>query len=130
MANNAEIRKAVSQFLLDFKAVAASQKPYVIDRQKNQDTLLALGLTLTNQWHILLQLEVEDYVSGPEQDRQRAGDVWVFGKQLAVQELYIKIKLAEYIPLDTGQRVRKAVCISFHIAEQPLVYPLKQRLEG
>ena len=112
--SNEETRKAVARFLKDFKSVASIQKPYVIPREKNRDVLIHLGLTLTDQWHILLALTEEDYVSGPEQDRDRAGDVWIFGVSVQMVEVYIKIKLAEYTPIDSKELVRKAVCISFH----------------
>jgi len=122
---NEETRKAVARFLEDFNALTIDQKPKVIPREKNRDVLISLGLTLKNQWDILRSLTVEDYVAGPEPDRQRKGDVWMFGVKVQTTELYIKLKLVEYIPLATGKPVREAVCISFHPAEYPLTYPLK-----
>ena len=120
-----ETRKAVSRFLEDYKSLIKDRKPYVSPRDKNREILIGLGLTLTDQWKILLDLTEEDYVSGPEPDRTRRGDVWMFGVNVQMVELYIKLQIAEYTPLDTNMLVRQPVCISFHAAEFPLRYPLK-----
>lgn len=122
---NDEKRAAVAQFLKEWNAVAACQRPIIIPREKNRDVLIELGLTLTDQWEILKNLRVEDYVSGPDPDHQRRGDFWVFGVFIGEVEIYIKIKLAEWIPVGSDETVRQAICVSFHIAERPLTYPLK-----
>lgn len=43
--------------------------------------------------------------------------MWVFGKDVHDIEVYIKVTV--------GGFNRRAVCISFHRAEHPLDYPLK-----
>jgi hypothetical protein len=43
--------------------------------------------------------------------------MWVFGKNVKGQEVYIKITLG--FPIST------TICISFHFAEYPMRYPLK-----
>ena len=43
--------------------------------------------------------------------------MWVFGKDVKGSEVYIKITL--------GPPNYRAVCISFHVAEHPMKYPLK-----
>lgn len=120
-----ETRKAVSRFLEDYQSLIQDRKPFVSPRDKNREILISLGLTLTDQWELLLALTEEDYVSGPEPDRTRRGDVWVFGVNVQTVELYIKLQIKEYTPLDTHMLVRQPVCISFHAAEFPLCYPLK-----
>ena len=45
------------------------------------------------------------------------GDMWVFGKDVKGQEVYIKISL--------GQENRQTICISFHISEYKMKYPFK-----
>jgi hypothetical protein len=45
--------------------------------------------------------------------------MWVFGKQLKNKEVYIKVSM--------GRENNGAVCISFHIAEHPMNYPLKKQ---
>ena len=47
----------------------------------------------------------------------KEGEMWVFGKDVKEREVYIKITLG----YENGQ----TICISFHIAEHPLVYPFK-----
>ena len=48
----------------------------------------------------------------------RFGDLWVFGKDVKGQEVYIKICY--------GQPNRSTICVSFHIAEYPMNYPYKK----
>ena len=124
-AINDEKRKAVARFLEDFKAAAIVRKMIVSDREKNQAALIQMGLTSKNREDIILQLAVGDYVSGPEADHHRRSDIWVFGKRIETFDVYIKLQLLEYIPADTEDLVRQPVCISFHIAEKPLAFPLK-----
>jgi hypothetical protein len=44
-------------------------------------------------------------------------EMWVFGKEINKHEIYIKITM--------GQPNQSVICISFHIAEHPMIYPLK-----
>lgn len=48
----------------------------------------------------------------------RFGDLWVFGKDVKGQEVYIKICY--------GLPNRSTICISFHVAEFPMNYPYKK----
>jgi len=43
--------------------------------------------------------------------------MWVFGKMVRGTEVYIKITM--------GTFNNSVICISFHLAEHPLKYPLK-----
>ena len=59
---------------------------------------------------------MEDYSEGPIIDTlNRIGEMWVFGKDVAEQEIYIKISL--------GYPNSSTICISFHVAELPMRYP-------
>lgn len=114
------MRDEVRQFLLDFKQAVTSSGIYIAPRRGvTRETLRQPGLTKRNLEEILLGLSVVDYCKGPEQDRDQPGDVWVFGKQIKGQELYIKLKVAEV----NGAYIAK--CISFHPAGFPMKYPLK-----
>ena len=108
----------VKRFLKSWKKAAA----YFIDfvpRNKNIEGLQKLGLNVQLARKILKGLAVEDYVSGPELDRDKGtNDIWVFGVSENNQEVYIKIKLFSF------QGQERAKCISFHPAEHPLKYPL------
>jgi hypothetical protein len=66
---------------------------------------------------IILNLEVEDYSEGPLEESQQGGvEMWVFGKVIKGQEIYIKLTISKV----TGG----AICISFHKAEFPMEFPL------
>jgi hypothetical protein len=110
----------VIQFLLEFKAVFQTGRFYVIDRDKNNQALIELGLTKKIRSEIILGLSVTDYCSGPEPDRDRAGFVWIFGTYLDEVEIYIKLKVAQIGP------TKIAKCISFHKSQTPLTYPLRR----
>ena len=108
------------QFLLEFKeAVGAGHGIDLIPRKPTLLTLQFLGLTKRNLEEIVLSLSVLDYCSGPEPDRDRGGEVWVFGADVGDHEVYIKLKLAE----SSGAKIPK--CLSFHISKQPLKYPYR-----
>lgn len=114
----------VASFLQDFKTLTQKELS-VIPRKENQQALIDLGLTFRDRVEILMALEVEDYSSGPDADRDRAGFVWVFGKVVLDVEVYIKLKIVEYIPCGTDRTQRKAICLSFHRAKASLNYPFK-----
>ena len=89
------------------------------DRPKNRETLLELGITQFQRELIVKSLIPQDYVEGPVIDElNRRKEMWVFGKDVKDREIYIKITLG----YENGQ----TICISFHFAEHPLEYPLKQ----
>jgi hypothetical protein len=90
------------------------------DREKNTQTLLDLELTIQNVKTILKELASENYVEGPLPDvLNQITDMWVFGKEIKSKEIYIKISL--------GYPNSQVICISFHIAESPMNYPLKKQ---
>ncbi len=67
---------------------------------------------------IILNLEVQDYSEGPLEETQQGGtEMWIFGKVIKGQQVYIKLTISKM----TGG----AVCISFHKAEYPMDFPLK-----
>lgn len=51
--------------------------------------------------------------------------MWVFGKDVKDREVYIKLQIIEAIQ-QNGMK-SQTICISFHIAEHPLVYPFKEK---
>lgn len=88
------------------------------DRPKNRKALVQLELTQLQREVIVKSLLPQDYVEGPVIDvLNQKGEMWVFGKDVKGQEVYIKITLG----YENGQ----TICISFHIAECPLTYPFK-----
>ena len=88
------------------------------DRGKNREALLLLDISPLQREVIVKNLNVQDYVEGPVIDElNKKGEMWVFGKDVKGHEVYIKITL--------GQPNNSTICISFHIAEHKMNYPLK-----
>jgi len=114
-------KDTVRAFLRRFKEVAANHGIHIVDREETDRTLISLGFTRANCKEEIMALSVLDYSSGPDPDFSRPGSarMWVFGKDIDGQEIYIKIKVAE------GEFRDSAVCISFHFSEEPLYYPFK-----
>lgn len=111
----------VSIFLKEFKKIVTQERGLdIVGRQENKKTLLQIGLTKKNCQNEILNLSVSDYCAGPKQDKDRPGVIWEFGKKIRGHDVYIKLKIAE------AGSVRIAKCISFHIAEFPIINPLKK----
>ncbi len=109
----------VKAFLLDFKI---KMKMWGIlirdDRGKNTQTLIDLEISRIDRNDILQALEVKDYSEGPLSEvLYKGADMWVFGKMIKGKEVYIKITL--------GTMGSNVICISFHIAEHAMHFPLK-----
>jgi hypothetical protein len=113
-------KEQVEEFLRDFKQ---KKKVFGIlyrdDRGKNTQTLAELELRPIERNKIIENLKIEDYCSGPLDDKLYGGtSMWVFGKEIKKNEIYIKITI--------GFPSASVLCISFHISEHPLIYPLKK----
>lgn len=90
-------------------------------RGKNLDDLAELDITPLKRVEYLMKLKVEDYYSGPHEDTydQTKPDYYEFGIQIKGKEVYIKIS--------PGLPSKMVDCMSFHIAEFPMNYPLKNQ---
>jgi hypothetical protein len=113
-------KEEVWRFLHRFKGIAGSGHIYLVETDKTDQTLIRLGLTRGHCKDEILALSVLDHSSGPQPDLNRFGEVWVFGKSIGGLEIYIKLKIVE------SPASEAAVCLSFHIAERPMAYPLKR----
>ena len=109
----------VELFLNDFKLkMGFMDIVFLNDRGKNAKTLAILEIPVTKQKQIVKELDVKDYSEGPIEDTNFVGSpLWIFGKIVKGHELYIKISM--------GIPNRSTLCISFHISEFPINYPLK-----
>lgn len=88
------------------------------DRGKNAQTLADLELRPIDRITILEALETRDYSEGPIEEILYGGaDMWVFGKTIKNKEVYIKITM--------GAIGCSVICISFHLAQHKMKYPLK-----
>lgn len=113
-------RKRIRDFLIEFKRIATEGRGIdFIPRRDNLDALADLGLTLRNARDEIMALSVMDYCEGPEDDRDKPGEIWVFGKEIEGKEVYIKLKVAS-----AGEE-KLAKCISFHISRRPLRFPYR-----
>ena len=119
MISKQEVQKFLNQFHEKMKVFGII---YRDDRGKNQKALEILEIVPSYRKVIIENLKVENYVQGPVIDElNKLGEMWVFGKDVKGQEVYIKIML--------GGEGCQTICISFHIAEHPLVYPFKDKEE-
>jgi Motility quorum-sensing regulator, toxin of MqsA len=114
-------KSEVSEFLDDFKMLAARGKLIIRERKDVRKSFISLGLTKQQAKKELFKLRVEDYVSGPNEDRTFADEtVWVFGRKIEKKEAYIKLQIVKHPGSDFS------VCISFHAAEHTLHYPYRE----
>ncbi len=109
----------VTSFLKEFKEkMKIWNILYRDDRGKNAQALVDLEFRPIDRKEILEKLEIKDYSQGPIEEMLYGGsDMWVFGKILKKKEVYIKITL--------GALGSSVICISFHLAEHKMQYPLK-----
>ncbi|WP_158978585.1 type II toxin-antitoxin system MqsR family toxin [Cellulophaga sp. L1A9] len=112
-------KSLIKSFLQELKAIIKSLGIIFSNRPKNSIQNLAdLGITSKMREEIILNLEVQDYSEGPLEETQQGGtEMWVFGMVIKGQQVYIKLTISKM----TGG----AVCISFHKAEYPMGFPLK-----
>jgi len=111
-------RKAVEAFLKSFKEKKKILEIFFLNRDKNFDTLTSLEIRPIEREQVIDNLTAEDYSEGPKpEDWYGSKEMWVFGKVIKSHEIYIKITL--------GAEGSTTICISFHMAERPMAYPLK-----
>ena len=110
---------ATTSFLKDFKEKMKFWDVLFRDeRGKNAQALLELELRPIERKAILEELETKDYNEGPLEEKLYGGsDMWVFGKLIKKKEVYIKITM--------GAMGSSVICISFHLAQHKMRYPLK-----
>jgi hypothetical protein len=110
------------EFLKEFKKIMVRGRGLdIIPRRETMKALADLGLTKNNLKEEIMALSVEDYCEGPAPDRDRAGDIWIFGKQIFGKEIYIKLKIAQ-----VGEE-KIAKCLSFHPSSYPLCFPCRAK---
>jgi len=109
----------IASFLKDFKEkMKFWDVLFRDDRGKNAQTLIDLELRPIERKAILETLEKKDYSEGPLEEKLYGGaDMWVFGKTIKKKEVYIKITM--------GAMDSSVICISFHLSQHKMQYPLK-----
>lgn len=108
-----------SKFLKEFKSkMKIWDVLFRDDRGKNLQALIDLEITPAARKAVLEKLTVDDYSQGPLDDTLNKGsDLWIFGKSIKGRDVYIKITM--------GAPGTSVICISFHLAERKMSYPLK-----
>lgn len=111
-------KEQVEKFLEDFSLkVKIFGIRFRDDRAKN--SLIELGITPHQRLEVIMNLDCYDYSDSPITDAlNNQGEMWVFGKDVRGNEVYIKITL--------GKPNSHTICISFHKAEYPMSYPFKR----
>ena len=114
-------RVQVERFLQDYREIAKLHGGWNLER-RNWGSLAELGLTEAVAREEVLSLTVSDYCSGPvgDDNPQKRGNVYIFGKDIDGVEVYIKLKIVH-----VGD-TRIARCLSFHPAEKRLNYPFAE----
>jgi hypothetical protein len=109
----------VATFLKDFKEkMKVWDVLFRDDRGKNTQALVDLEIRPIERKAILNAIETRDYSEGPLEEKMYGGaDMWVFGKTIKKKEVYIKITI--------GPMGSSVICISFHLAQHKMNYPLK-----
>ena len=109
----------VATFLNDFKEkMKFWDVLFRDDRGKNTQALVDLEIRPIERNAILNAIETRDYSEGPLEEKMYGGeDMWVFGKTIKKKEVYIKITI--------GPMGSSVICISFHLAQHKINYPLK-----
>ena len=109
----------VATFLNDFKEkMKFWDVLFRDDRGKNTQALVDLEIRPIERKAILNAIETRDYSEGPLEEKMYGGaDMWVFGKTIKKKEVYIKITIW---PMGSS-----VICISFHLAQHKMNYPLK-----
>ena len=115
MATKQEVKLFLNQLKDKIKVFQVAFRP----RAKNLDDLAELDITPIKRLDYLMNLKAEDYYGGPKKDSYDPikPDYYEFGIQVKGKEVYIKIS--------PGLPNKMVDCMSFHIAEFPMNYPLK-----
>lgn len=112
-------KKEVDFFLSQLKAKIKVFDVVFRPRDKNLVDLAALDITPAKRIDYLMNLTAEDYYAGPKNDTHQPGrpDYYEFGLQINGSTVYLKISL--------GLTNKPVDCMSFHIAEFTMTFPLK-----
>lgn len=114
-------RGQVVLFLVEFKRLVGAGGFCFVGRRENLETIAHLGWNEDALIEFLCSLMPDNYVGGPEGDRDMPGeDVWFFGAEIEGREFYIKLKIRRL-----GEKEGQALCLSFHPSKRGLAYPYR-----
>lgn len=117
MTNNQQVELFLKCLIDKIRLMEVAFRP----RDKNLEALAELDITPIKRIEYLMNLKVENYCSGPNKDTYDPckPDYYEFGIQIKGKETYIKISL--------GLSGKMVDCMSFHVAQFPMSYPLKNK---
>ena len=118
-------RQDVARFLADFKATITLGFVHWLPRPAERQHLVGLGGITQNQaLEFIKKLTPDNYCKGPEPDDTKPErSVWIFGCDVYGTEAYIKLALQ---PDSRKRYVVHGLIWSFHCADYPLKYPLRE----
>jgi hypothetical protein len=106
----------VKELLTHIKGLIKKNNYLFLNRPKNKQTMLTLGVLPATVREIIFDLEASDYCSGPQEDNDFPDkQVAVFGYDFRGTELYIKFSF--------GTDGLPVVVVSFHEPEYLMKYP-------
>ncbi len=105
-------KEVVENMLCDMREALGQDNFHFVNRRKNLNSLMSLGLKLIDVKEALNELTYTDYIRGPEIDRDfpSTDKLWIFKKRIINEIFYIKLKV-EY------QANGQVKVVSFHIDE-------------
>lgn len=109
----------IESFLNQVKSKAKVFDIAFRSRDKNISNLGQLGIMPSQRQDIILELSANNYISGPNKDNFNPilPDFYEFGTTINGKEVYIK--------LNKGLTDKMVDCMSFHLAEKPMIFPFK-----
>ena len=114
------IRREVAAFLGEFRKIATGKGLIRVDESaKNMETLLKLGITESQRFEEILSLSIDDFSDISPERAEGEAKCYIFGKTVAESLVYIKIKI------DYRNGIGFARCVSFHLPEREVLFPLK-----
>ena len=103
--------------------IAKGNYIFLGNREKNFETLLDLGYKPEHIKEDILSLTPKEYSEGPLLDKDKINykdeSFWIFGKNIQNKLICIKLKIRK------TNKYEEAVCMSFHIAEYQMKFPLR-----
>ena len=121
------VRAEIAAFLKRYKKAVVQQGGiYFVPRREGLCGLAELGLTVETAKDVIFALSPAFYCEGPlAEEHGQPGEVWVFGKIIGGEPVYIKL----YFSTDATDR-RPAKVISFHKAQRAMTFPHRSTQSG
>lgn len=105
------LKKLIARKLLLIKTIVDKDKDgdrfIIVWSDKNKNFIRDYCLTVDDIKDVLRNLTVQDYFAGPEEDRDKQYDGWIFkfSPMFGNLKLYVKIRIEDK---------NKAICLSIH----------------